>query len=143
MSPMLHVPSLIFSLNFFSFLRLFLLQVLIRNLNLTMTICNMKWKISKMQQPRHRWYLSHDDQKGVCQLNLKIMANCLHWQILFWKFFIFLVFPTGWNGESRESPGRSPPFSRNSPVDYPNQFLIAPLNNDFQVIIQYKLHLCL
>ena len=53
------------------------------------------------------------------------------------------IFPTGWNGGSRESPGGSPVFSRNLPLDYPSQISIPPLNNDFQVITQYKLHLWL
>ena len=93
-----------------------------------------------MQQPRHWWYLSHD-LKEVRQVNSKIMANCLHCQILFWKFYIFLwfpmflrIFPTGRNGGSTEYPGGSPSCSWNLPVYFPNQILIPPLSNDFQVI---------
>ena len=72
------------------------------------------------------------------------LPNSLLKVLHFLWFPMFLrIFPSGWNGRSRESPGGSPPFSRNRPVDSPNQILIPPLNNDFQVITQYKLHLWL
>ena len=110
----------------------------------------MKWKISKIEQLRQRQFWSHD-LKGDSQVNLKIMSNCLYCQILFWKFcfVLFYGFPcssvfsllVGVGGG--ESPREGVPTLAEDlfilPVESPNQVLIPLLNNDFQVITQYKL----
>ena len=102
-----------------------------------------------MQQLGQRGYLSND-LKGVCQVNLKIMARCLHFQIFFWKFCIVFFYGSLCfsefsllDGIEGEGEGVENPQNRVTPlteiyfkvlVDSPNQILIPALNNDFQVI---------